>query len=73
LVTEGADMKVVRLTIDNFRGIQHAELLFDGHTLFVGSNNVGKSTVCEALELALSPDRLNRNPPIDEFDFYNGQ
>lgn len=66
-------MKVVRLTIDNFRGIQHAELLFDGHTLFVGSNNVGKSTVCEALELALSPDRLNRNPPIDEFDFYNAQ
>lgn len=30
------------------------------HALLVGGNNVGKSTVCEALELALSPDRQNR-------------
>ena len=44
-------MKVVRLTISNFRGIKSAELLFDGHTLMVGSNNVGKSTLCEALDL----------------------
>lgn len=64
-------MKVVRLTIANFRGIKSAELLFDGHTLMVGTNNVGKSTICEALDLVLGPDRLNRFPPIDEFDFYN--
>jgi putative ATP-dependent endonuclease of OLD family len=64
-------MKVVRLTIANFRGIKSAELLFDGHTLMVGTNNVGKSTLCEALDLVLGPDRLNRFPPIDEFDFYN--
>lgn len=66
-------MKVVRLTISNFRGIENAEMFFDGHTLFVGSNNVGKSTICEALDLVLSPDRLNRMPPIDEFDFYNAR
>lgn len=64
-------MKVVRLTIANFRGIKSAELLFDGHTLMVGTNNVGKSTLCEALDLVLGPDRLNRFPPVDEFDFYN--
>lgn len=64
-------MKVVRLTITNFRGIKSAELLFDGHTLMVGTNNVGKSTICEALDLVLGPDRLNRFPPVDEFDFYN--
>lgn len=66
-------MKVVRLNIQNFRGIQSCQLLFDGHALMVGSNNVGKSTICEALDLALGPDRLNRFPPIDEFDFYNGR
>lgn len=66
-------MKVVRLSIQNFRGIKSAELLFDGHTLMVGSNNVGKSTLCEALDLVLGPDRVNRFPPIDEFDFYNAQ
>ncbi|MDN7965773.1 AAA family ATPase [Burkholderia multivorans] len=66
-------MKIVRLHISNFRGIKSAELLLDGHTLMVGSNNVGKSTLCEALDLVLSPDRLNRFPPIDEFDFYNSE
>jgi putative ATP-dependent endonuclease of OLD family len=64
-------MKVVQLTISNFRGVKSAKLLFDGHTLMVGTNNVGKSTICEALDLVLGPDRLNRFPPIDEFDFYN--
>lgn len=64
-------MKVVRLKIANFRGIRSAELLFDVHTLMVGTNNVGKSTLCEALDLVLGPDRLNRFPPVDEFDFYN--
>ena len=65
-------MKVVQLKIENFRGIQSAELKFDGHALLVGSNNVGKSTICEALDLVLGPDRLNRFPPIEEYDFYNG-
>ncbi|WP_151449151.1 ATP-dependent nuclease [Lacisediminimonas profundi] len=64
-------MKVVRLSITNFRSIKNAELLFEGHTLLIGANNVGKSTVCEALDLALGPDRLNRTTSIDEFDFYN--
>jgi energy-coupling factor transporter ATP-binding protein EcfA2 len=66
-------MKIVRLNISNFRGIKSAQLLFDGHTLIVGSNNVGKSTLCEALDLVLGPDRLNRFPPVDEFDFYNAE
>lgn len=66
-------MKVVRLAISNFRGVKSAKLLFDGHTLMVGTNNVGKSTICEALDLVLGPDRLNRFPPIDEFDFYNAK
>lgn len=66
-------MKVARLTIQNFRGIKSAKLHFDGHALFVGPNNVGKSTICEALDLVLSPDRINRFPPVEEFDFYNAK
>jgi putative ATP-dependent endonuclease of OLD family len=66
-------MKVVRLTIANFRAIKRAEIHFEGHTLLVGMNNVGKSTVCEALELALGRDRLRRFPPVEEFDFYNSR
>ncbi len=64
-------MRVSRLSIENFRGIKKAELHFSGHTLLIGGNNVGKSTVCEALDLVLGPDRLNRTPPVEEFDFRN--
>ncbi|HWR17727.1 MAG TPA: AAA family ATPase [Terriglobales bacterium] len=66
-------MKVVQLKIENFRGIQSADLRFDGHALLLGPNNVGKSTICEALDLVLGPDRLNKFPPVEEFDFYNGK
>lgn len=66
-------VKIVRLTISNFRGIKQAEFHFDGHTLLVGQNNVGKSTICEALDLVLGPDRASRFPPVEEFDFHNAQ
>ncbi|WP_321855487.1 ATP-dependent nuclease [Paraburkholderia tropica] len=64
-------MRVSRLQIENFRGIKKAELHFSGHTLLIGGNNVGKSTICEALDLVLGPDRLSRTPPVEEFDFRN--
>lgn len=64
-------MKVVSLKIKNFRSIKSAELKFDSHCLIVGPNNVGKSTICEALDLVLGPDRISRFPPVEEFDFHN--
>ncbi len=64
-------MQVSRLILKNFRCIKEAELDFHGHTLLLGANNVGKSTVCEALELALGPDRQRRFPVVEEYDFYN--
>ena len=51
-------MKVSRLTISNFRGINDADLLLPDHVVLIGDNNVGKSTVFEALDLVLGPDRL---------------
>lgn len=66
-------MKVSRLIINNFRGIKQAELLLPDHAVLIGDNNVGKSTVLEALDLVLGPDRINRRPPIDEHDFFNGR
>lgn len=65
-------MKVARLRIQNFRGVKEADLLFPDHVVLVGDNNVGKSTVFEAMDLALGPDRLNRHPRIDEHDFHLG-
>ncbi len=64
-------MRVSRLTISDFRGIHQATLHFDGHTLLIGANNVGKSTICDALDLVLGPDRMRRQPVAQEHDFYN--
>lgn len=65
-------MNIRKLTIENFRGIKTAEIFFDGHTVLIGDNNAGKSTILEAIDLVLGPDRLGRLPVIDEHDFYNG-
>ena len=53
-------MRVRLLEIDNFRGITKGRVVFQQHTLLVGGNNIGKSTVCEALELVLGLERLYR-------------
>lgn len=64
-------MHVARLSIENFRGIRKAAINFDGHALLIGQNNVGKSTIFEALELGLGADRQARFPVVEEYDFYN--
>ncbi|MEU9745854.1 AAA family ATPase [Streptomyces niveus] len=45
------------MILENFRGVKSGTVLLDGHSLLVGSNSVGKSTVCEGLELVLGPER----------------
>ena len=66
-------MKISRLKISNFRGIKSAELLFPDHVVMIGDNNTGKSTVLEAIDLVIGPDRLSNRSPIDEHDFYMGR
>ena len=63
-------MKIRRLKLKNFRSVREGEVLFPGHTVLIGGNSVGKSTICDALDLLLGPDRVMRNPPIDEHDFF---
>lgn len=63
-------MLIRQLEMKNFRGVASGRVRFTQNTLLVGGNNVGKSTICEALDLALGPERLNRRPAIDEHDFY---
>ncbi len=63
-------MKVRRVLMSNFRGVRSGSVLLESHSLLVGGNAVGKSTVCEALDLVLGLERLYRRPVIDEYDFY---
>ncbi len=62
-------MKVRRVSVSNFRGVRSGSVLLDTCSLLVGGNAVGKSTVCEALDLVLGLERLYRRPVIDEYDF----
>ena len=66
-------LKVRELEIEHFRGVDRGVVRFGDHALLVGSNNVGKSTICEALDLVLGLDRQNRRPVVDEHDFHAGQ
>ena len=65
-------MEISHIKISNFRGIKEAELFFAGHTVIIGDNNVGKSTIFEAIDLVLGQARLRRRPVVDEHDFYAG-
>ncbi|MGV8131266.1 MAG: ATP-dependent nuclease [Candidatus Pacearchaeota archaeon] len=66
-------MRISRIKIQNFRGISNGEILLSDHNVFVGDNNTGKSTVLEAIDLVLGPERISRTSAIDEHDFYAGQ
>jgi putative ATP-dependent endonuclease of the OLD family len=66
-------MRISRIAIMNFRGIKTATVLLPTHAVLIGDNNTGKTTILEALDLVLGPDRLNRQPPIDEHDFFRGE
>ena len=63
-------MRIRCLALANFRSVAEGRVTFPGHTVIIGGNSVGKSTMCEALDLLLGPDRLSRRSPIDEHDFF---
>lgn len=66
-------MKIVQAKISNFRGIANGLVHLEDHCVLVGDNNAGKSTLLEAIDLVLGPERLSRRPVVDEHDFYAGQ
>src|SRR5688572_26385113 len=63
-------MKLAQLEIRGFRGIEHGVVAFPKHCVLLGSNDVGKTTVAEALALLAGKDRLTR--PVCDWDFYGG-
>jgi predicted ATP-dependent endonuclease of OLD family len=65
---EGIKMRIVKMVIDNFRGIKHGTIYFDEHTVLIGMNNSGKSTVIDAIAMVLGRERLVRS--MTEHDFY---
>lgn len=65
----GGSMQILELSIKNFRGIKSFNQYFGDKKLicFVGQGDSGKSTILEAIALALSP---NWNIPFNDSDFF---
>jgi putative ATP-dependent endonuclease of OLD family len=59
---------IVRLKISGFRGVRSADIALGRHTVLIGPNNSGKTTVIEALALLFGRDRLVRR--LTEHDFH---
>ena len=61
-------MRIADLSIKNFRGIREGKITFGRHTVLVGPNSSGKTTVIEALTTLFGRDRLVRT--LTEHDFF---
>ena len=56
-------MKLEKLVIRNFRGIGFAEIDISNFTTLVGPNNIGKSTILNAIHLVLD----NKKPKLEDW------
>ncbi|KJG33719.1 ATP-dependent endonuclease [Photobacterium angustum] len=56
-------MKLKKLIINNFRGIGFAEIDLENFTTLVGPNNIGKSTILNAIHLVLD----NKKPKLEDW------
>jgi len=63
--------KIFKLSIQNFRGIEEFEHVFDEENFIclIGRGDSGKSTILKAISYVLSP---NWNLPFMDSDFFNG-
>lgn len=63
-------MRICQLEIENFRGIKKGKVVFPDHSVLFGPNNVGKSSIIEALALLFERERLTRQ--VSDWDFHGG-
>lgn len=61
-------MYLKEIRVKNFRSLKNVIVKFDEATILIGENNAGKSTVLDALRIALS--RTAGRTSFEEFDFY---
>ncbi|KLV03335.1 ATP-dependent endonuclease [Photobacterium aquae] len=60
-------MQLERIEISGFRGIKRLSLSLDALTVLIGENAWGKSSLLDALDIALSPDASFHNFHFDDF------
>ena len=63
-------MRISQVEISNFRGIQSAKVYLPKQGVIFGPNNVGKTTITDALALTLGREQMA--PAFTDWDFYGG-
>ncbi|HEY6732061.1 MAG TPA: AAA family ATPase [Solirubrobacterales bacterium] len=66
---EGMVSPISRIVLDNFRSFSHEEVKFPAVTIVQGANGSGKTSLCEAMEIAWS-GRSRRIPEGVKAKFY---
>ncbi len=64
-------MRIAQLEIESFRGIAKGTISFPSHSVLLGANNVGKTTVAEGLALLVGREALTK--PLSDWDFHGGK
>jgi putative ATP-dependent endonuclease of OLD family len=63
-------MRIRRVAISRFRGLERLEFQPGPRTVILGPNNAGKSTILEALDLLLHPGLGRPRPAPEEVDYF---
>lgn len=63
-------MLLKNLSIENFRGITKLDLELAHTTVLIGENNIGKTSILEALHTCLTRGLGRRALPFSEYDFH---
>ena len=63
-------MRICQIEFQNFRGIREGRVVLSKHTVLLGANNAGKTTVVEAIALLFGRERMVS--PITDWDFFEG-
>jgi putative ATP-dependent endonuclease of OLD family len=63
-------MRICQVEFKNFRGIREGSVVLPKHTVLLGANNSGKTTIVEALALLFGREKMVS--PITDWDFFEG-
>ena len=66
-------MKIVKMEIHNFRGLDLALSDLSDRTLFIGHNDAGKSNLCSAIMKVFSPEARRRPLYSSDSSFSNNE
>ena len=63
-------MRLTKIDIKNFRGIEELSLSLDDICVLIGENNSGKTTILDAINLCLTSSLTRKGSIFEEYDYH---